>query len=95
MYIYVSLRRAIGASVDDMRVLDYWAGSVVAQLAVHPRAVQFFLQAVHPDNFNPLTGRPRPGSVAQTLSDEANVCLGSIIIFFRVLFVGSCMGVMY
>lgn len=57
-----------------MQVLNYWEGSVVVQMAMEPFVVSTFLGAVMPDNFNPLTGRPRPGSLAQSLRDMARVC---------------------
>jgi hypothetical protein len=58
-----------------MQVLNYWEGSIVVQLALEPFVVSTFLEAVMPDNFNPLTGRPRAGSLAQSLRDMAKVLI--------------------
>jgi hypothetical protein len=60
-----------------MQVLNYWEGSIVVQLALEPFVVSTFLEAVMPNNFNPLTGRPRPGSLAQSLRDMAKARLFS------------------
>ena len=70
-----------------MRVLDYWQGSIVLQLAVEPKLADILLQATMPESFNPLTGRPRPYTIAEILRNEGNVCvlaplLGLLLVAF-------------